>query len=158
MAERIVELVPMSSDEFKEFVAAHEEDYAQERSRNLETEIQDERRVAKRQYDEIAKGFEAGRVRAEFMLVHGDRVGVLLYSYDKDKKLAYLHYISVSEAYRRKGYAGQALELLEQVAIGLGAEKIALNVFGDNGSAKRLYEKNGYRSSFHGMHKKLRSG
>jgi ribosomal protein S18 acetylase RimI-like enzyme len=149
-------LVPMSKDEFREFVGNIEADYAQERSRNLDTNIEDEREVAKRQYAEIGKGFETGNIRAVFMQVAGDRVGLMVYGYDEKNRLAYLYYIRVFAEYRRRGYARAALELLEEDALRLGAEKIGLNVFGDNDSAKRLYERSGYRFAFHGMHKKLR--
>jgi len=153
-----MQLVRMSKDEFQEFVMGGEEDYAQERSRNLETLVEDERKVARQQYAEIARDFETGRVRAELILVAGNRVGFMVYSYDEKKRLAYLLYIRIFEAYRRRGYARDALGLLEKDTIRLGADKIGLNVFGDNESAKRLYEKSGYRFAFHGMHKKIKKG
>ena len=152
----LMRLIPMRRTEFDQFVASHEEEYAQERSRNLETTIDEERKVSRKQYAEITRYVRPRTVRADGMEVAGKTVGCLVPSYDRSKRRSYLHYIVVFEEYRRKGYARAALELLEEEAKGLGAQSVSLNVFGDNGTAKLLYEKSGYQYAFHGMHKKLR--
>ena len=66
---------------------------------------------------------------------------------------AFIYFIGVDAAYRGRGYASQALDLLEAELAPLGIHRIGLNVFEDNPIAKHLYEKKGYRFASHHMAK-----
>lgn len=55
-----------------------------------------------------------------------------------------LYFIGILPPYRRRGYAMQALRLLEDKIRQQGLEEIRLYVFGHNTPACALYEKMGY--------------
>lgn len=56
----------------------------------------------------------------------------------------FVYWIGIDERHRRHGYAAAALSLLETEARRLGADRIALHVFGANAGARALYERLGY--------------
>jgi ribosomal protein S18 acetylase RimI-like enzyme len=56
----------------------------------------------------------------------------------------FIYDLLVFEAHRRRGYAEQAMRLIEAVAREKGVGKISLHVFGDNVAARKLYAKLGY--------------
>lgn len=58
---------------------------------------------------------------------------------------AFIYDFYLEEAQRGKGLGRQFMDELEQRAAALGAVSIGLHVFGDNLSARALYEKCGYR-------------
>ena len=55
-----------------------------------------------------------------------------------------LYFIGIFEPYRRRGYATQALRLLEEQVREAGLDEIRLYVFGHNARAWMLYDKTGY--------------
>jgi ribosomal protein S18 acetylase RimI-like enzyme len=57
---------------------------------------------------------------------------------------AFVYDLEVGERFRRRGYAEEAMRLLEGVVRARGAQKLLLHVFGDNTGARRLYLKLGY--------------
>ena len=60
------------------------------------------------------------------------------------RRVANLYLIYVFEGYRRRGYATQALRLLEQQVRQAGLGEIRLYVFGHNARAWDLYRKMGF--------------
>jgi RimJ/RimL family protein N-acetyltransferase len=56
----------------------------------------------------------------------------------------WIYDILVHERFRRRGYASRILDLVEDKARQLGAERVELHVFGHNPGARALYEKRGY--------------
>jgi GNAT superfamily N-acetyltransferase len=72
---------------------------------------------------------------------------------------AYVYDVEVREEQRGRGYGGVLMEAAEQWATSLGASYLALNVFGGNRVARRLYESLGYETTSVDMRKSLaRSG
>jgi len=59
-------------------------------------------------------------------------------------RTAVLYFIGIFEPFRRRGYATQALRLLEEGVRKAGLDEIRLYVFGHNTSAWALYGKTGY--------------
>jgi RimJ/RimL family protein N-acetyltransferase len=59
----------------------------------------------------------------------------------------WIYDIIVHERFRRRGYAGRILKLVEDKARELGAGKVELHVFGHNHGARALYEKLGYTAT-----------
>jgi ribosomal protein S18 acetylase RimI-like enzyme len=60
-------------------------------------------------------------------------------------KYAYIYGFRVRPSYRGRGIGSQMLETAESDLVQRGFEKVALNVARDNESARRLYERRGYR-------------
>jgi ribosomal protein S18 acetylase RimI-like enzyme len=57
------------------------------------------------------------------------------------REFVWIYDIITHEQFRRIGYARRTLQLVENKAKDLGAEKIELHVFGHNHGARALYEK-----------------
>jgi ribosomal protein S18 acetylase RimI-like enzyme len=55
-----------------------------------------------------------------------------------------VYFVGIFEPYRRRGYATQALCLLEEGVRKAGLDEIRLYVFGHNTPAWALYERTGY--------------
>jgi ribosomal protein S18 acetylase RimI-like enzyme len=60
------------------------------------------------------------------------------------RREAFIDDIEIYENFRRKGYASQALGILENIITEMGLKTIRLHVFGHNQNALKLYEKCGY--------------
>ncbi len=71
-------------------------------------------------------------------------VGYIWYMLEGNKD-AFLCDLYIKEDFRRKGYAGQTLERMEDEVKKLGCKTITLNVFDFNIEARGLYEKCGYK-------------
>jgi len=67
----------------------------------------------------------------------------------------WVEWIQVEPGFRRKGYATAALQALEELARGLGADRIGLTVWADNPGASELYTKLGYRPASQDLTKRL---
>ena len=81
------------------------------------------------------------------------RVGILWFAVNQSD--SFLCEFEIDEAFRRQGYATQALAELEIVAREKGVEKIGLHVFGHNHGARALYQKMGYIETNVNMAKQL---
>lgn len=79
-------------------------------------------------------------------LESGAKVGILWIFFNPQdrRKQAFIYDIEIHDAYRRQGYASQALLALEDYLRRQGAERIGLHVFGFNKEAQALYLKLGY--------------
>ncbi len=69
-----------------------------------------------------------------WFMVQSDHVGHFIFVVD----------IQVSKAFRRRGYGTQAFRFLEDKARNMGIDRIYLNVFEHNVTARWMYEKLGY--------------
>lgn len=67
----------------------------------------------------------------------------------------YIYHLFIKERYRRKGFATQAMLLLEEKAKQLGLKVLYLNVHACNMNAQHLYEKLGYQITSMHMAKQL---
>jgi RimJ/RimL family protein N-acetyltransferase len=87
----------------------------------------------------------------------GAKVGILwiFFNPGDQRNQAFIYDIEIYEAYRRRGYASQALKALEDYLRRQGAERIGLHVFGFNTGAQALYLKLGYEITNIQMAKKI---
>jgi ribosomal protein S18 acetylase RimI-like enzyme len=69
---------------------------------------------------------------------------------------AWVFDIEIDEAYRGKGYGRGLMEAAERELIGRGVTRLALNVFGYNTPAVKLYESLGFTVMSQQMAKPLR--
>lgn len=56
----------------------------------------------------------------------------------------FVYDLLIFDSFRRRGYAEEAMRVLERVAKEKGIRKLSLHVFGDNLGARKLYIKLGY--------------
>jgi ribosomal protein S18 acetylase RimI-like enzyme len=68
---------------------------------------------------------------------------------------AFIYYIEVAETERNKGYGRALLAAAEAEAAARGMRSLGLNVFGENATARRLYEAAGYETMSLQMKKEL---
>jgi ribosomal protein S18 acetylase RimI-like enzyme len=72
-----------------------------------------------------------------------------------EQRSLFIYDIHVDDAYRGRGYGKAAMLLAEEEARRRGIEHIALNVFGRNTVARRLYLSLGYAENAIAMSKSL---
>jgi mycothiol synthase len=58
--------------------------------------------------------------------------------------MAWICDVEVDAGHRRRGYGGEIIKALEVELAESGVPRLGLNVFGDNGTARRLYERLGF--------------
>ncbi len=83
-------------------------------------------------------------------------VGALWWGCRKKDQSVWIYDIEINEAHRRKGYAREALRLLEDWGRARGVPQIALNVFAFNSGAERLYREMGFIEMSKQMRKVLK--
>ena len=59
----------------------------------------------------------------------------------------WIYDLIIHENFRRRGYASQTLNLVEQRAARLGATSVGLHVFGHNKGAQALYKEQGFNTT-----------
>ena len=87
----------------------------------------------------------------------GDRVGTLWIGLRPASAgiEAYVYFVEVDEDRQGEGYGRAVMNAGAEAARRLGAASIALNVFGDNTAACRLYDSLGYRVTHQSMRREL---
>lgn len=88
----------------------------------------------------------------------GEPVGSLWFALDTTDqgKAGYLYSIRVAPAFRGRGHAKEALDLMEGLALDMGLTGMSLHVFGHNTNAQALYRASGYWTTGVVMRKPLR--
>src|SRR4051812_4727693 len=119
-------LRPMTEEQFTKFRAESMEDYAQERARNSGLPIEIERDIAEKQYAELLKdGVQTqGTYLWKIIADSSEPVGDLWVAVYEDRKEAFIFLIEIATPHRSRGYAGQALDLLETELASLGIHQI----------------------------------
>jgi ribosomal protein S18 acetylase RimI-like enzyme len=84
-------------------------------------------------------------------------VGVLWFRANLDSATpsGFIFDIEIDESHRRKGYARQAMQQLEEIARKMGLRQLELHVFAFNEGARSLYESLGYTVTSLNMAKRL---
>ena len=152
-----IELVPMTAQEFDEWLPATIKGYAAE---HVRTGRWSEAEAIERSREEHARLLPQGLATPDHRLwsvvAGGEAVGVLwIQVMQKPVPSAFVYNIEIYPQFRRRGYAEQAMLKLEEEARRLGLEGIRLHVFGHNTAARPLYEKLGYVPTNINMLKRL---
>ncbi|MER7177220.1 GNAT family N-acetyltransferase [Streptomyces mesophilus] len=87
-------------------------------------------------------------------LLDGDDVAGIIWVAGQEEG-RYVYWVQVEEAYRGRGHGRTLMLLAEHEAREAGVGRIALNVFSDNTTARRLYESLDYRPVSHSVYKPL---
>jgi ribosomal protein S18 acetylase RimI-like enzyme len=154
-------LVPMSDATFAAFCERAIVDYARD---NAQTGRWPEQEAADRSRAEFRRLLPQGLATPGHFLYEirsepeGQAVGALWFAVDTNNGsgAGYLFNIQVDPAFRGRGHAKAALDLVEDIALGMGLHSMALHVFGHNPGAQALYRASGYWTTGLNMRKPLR--
>jgi GNAT superfamily N-acetyltransferase len=153
-----VELRPMRDDEFAAWLPVMRDRYAKDMIRDAG--LPPERANAKA-VDDIDRLFPGGQPSAEQLVyvieAEGEPVGDLWLAERDDafQPGVFIFDITVEEPHRGRGYGKAAMLFAEEEARRRGHDRVALNVFGGNAVARRLYQSLGYEEDAIAMSKKL---
>ena len=137
----MIELRPMTEEEFDTLKASMYASYPEERAKASGGVVtQEDIEVGKRQIDELMSESIHSKAHHYWKMVAPEVgvVGDLWVFVDDAKRRGFIYFIGTDEAYRGQGYGQQALEALEVAMRPLGVTQIGLNVWGDNTVARRL--------------------
>jgi ribosomal protein S18 acetylase RimI-like enzyme len=138
----------MTEDEFAAFKAFLAVEYEQDVARGLGVPVEEVHEQAQQQIEALMKdGIKSPDHRYwKVIASDGGAVGDLWVML-RPRQEAFIYFIGIDEAYRGQGYGEQTMNQLEVVMRSQGIIRIALNVFGDNAVAQRLYQRVGYRAA-----------
>jgi RimJ/RimL family protein N-acetyltransferase len=145
----MIELIPMTEQEFQTFQNQSIQDYAQDHVQAGRWSQQEALQQATQEFQELLPQGLHSPDQYLYMIVDNpseQRVGLLWFAVrtQATQKMVFVYDVVIFEAFRRHGYATQAFQTLEDHARELGATSIGLHVFGHNHAARDLYEKLGY--------------
>lgn len=156
-----IELAAMSADQFEKWKPSNIADYAKQHTIGGKWTAKDSLRLAREEFDRLLpQGVATPDHRFFSMVLLPDRkvVGMLWVKVEREPRLAsFIYMIEVFKPFRRRGFASQAMRLLEKDVRRLGHESIHLHVFGHNAAARSLYERLGYLPTNVLMRKRFRT-
>ena len=156
----MLKLVAMTAPEFEAFLEHGIQEYARDRVQaGFWTETESLARSRKEHRALLPDGIKS-RYHHFYTIQDsngGDSVGVLWLKTDLDSSrgAGFIFDLEIHEPYRRKGYARQAMQELENVARGMGLRQLGLHVFAYNQAARALYDQLGYQVASLNMLKDL---
>lgn len=155
----MVQLVPMTEDDFQRFYERAIRNYAEEKTQAGNYSPEEALEGSRREFEELLPNGLSSKDNHLFMIVDetgGQKVGHLWFNVrQKNPPTAFIYDVEVFQEFRRRGYAEQAFLRLEENVKELGLAKIGLHVFGHNHAARALYEKLGYEITNINMAKAL---
>ncbi|QFU92882.1 GNAT family N-acetyltransferase [Amycolatopsis sp. YIM 10] len=154
-----VELVPMTEEEFAAYRAHVIVAYAEAKVKagNWPAEGAEQRSVEV--HEKLLPAGLATSANHVYTARDDGRVVGTLWFAERDGengRLAYLYNIEVAGAERGKGYGKAMMAALEHEVLAVGLDAIQLHVFGDNTTARSLYQGAGYAETNVVMNKRLR--
>jgi ribosomal protein S18 acetylase RimI-like enzyme len=155
----MVELVPMTADEFREYLEESVRGYAEEKvAAGNWTEEEAQERAAREFAQHLPQGLDTPNqhlftVRAP----ERNQVGYIWLAVQDHggKRSSFIFDLAIHAPFRRRGYGAATLRAIEEVARTLGVSEIGLHVFAHNTAARALYEKMGYEVTNINMRKEL---
>jgi GNAT superfamily N-acetyltransferase len=158
----MVQLVPMTAEEFEAFMEI-----------SMRDQSQGQVQAGAWRAEEADKNIQA--LRSQFLPAGvatpnhffftiqqadtGAQVGGLWYVVEEEegRRQFFVMDIQIDQAHRRRGYGSQAFRAMEEKAREMGITTIALHVFKHNHTARAMYEKLGYAGTDTMMSKELTS-
>jgi RimJ/RimL family protein N-acetyltransferase len=145
----MVQLVPMTEDDYQRYLAWAMEDYAQAQVKAGSWRPDEAEELAQQEFETLLP--DGLSTSGQFLYVvqreeDGAEVGWLWYGIreQRESRYAALYDFLIFEAYRRQGYGSEALRALEREVRKEGMDRVVLHVFGHNEAARALYRKMGY--------------
>lgn len=156
----MVQLVPISAEEFDSYIVRQVSDYAEEK---IAAGAWAKEGALERSKKEIKRLLPRGKdTESNFIFKIADdstgvKVGTIWIKAFRDVGVpyAFVYDIIIDRDERRKGYGKAAMKALEAVVKELGLGRIGLHVFGHNEAAIKLYETSGFRVTDINMMKTL---
>lgn len=145
----MIQLIPMNESDFHTYCERAISEYAEEHVRGG-------RWSAAEAYEQAAKAYQkllpdGLATPNQFLYTLTDEstqtpVGMLWFALESQagQRVAFIYDVAIHPAFRRRGYATQAFQALEEQVRAQGVGQIRLHVFGHNYEARALDEKLGY--------------
>ena len=156
----MIKLVPMTELEFEMYLQYNIQAYAQDQAQSgRESEEEGVEEGTQQYHHLLPQGLQTADHSLNMIVSEesGRNIGILWF--DQREQMSgqqiFVNDIVIFEEFRRRGYARQAMRLLEKQATELGASSIGVRHFGDNESARILYAKLKYTMDQPGMSKNL---
>jgi RimJ/RimL family protein N-acetyltransferase len=143
----MVQLIPMTEEEYQQFIAWAVDDYAREQINAGSWQPDEAFAKAQQTFDQLLPEGLASPTQYFYMIRHNEEdIGYLWFGIREPEgnRFVGLHELLIFETYRRQGYASKALEVMEKKVIEMKLTKVVLHVFGHNHGARALYQKLGY--------------
>lgn len=148
----MVKLEPMHQEDFERFLERAVRDYAEDHVRNGNWSAEGALEKSKNEFEHyLPEGIQSpNQYLWSIINEENDKIGVLWVQVKEGK--AFIFDFVIDEEFRGKGYGKQSLAAMDETLKSMGAESVALHVFGDNVSAQALYRKAGFEIT--GIHMK----
>ena len=159
----VVCLIPMTEDGFNAYIERGTINYAEENARAGYWPTAEALGKSHQAYEKLLPEGMATEGHYFYSIEevkHGRKVGILWLAVRRGtaRPSGFVYDLSIDERFRRRGYATQAMRVLEGKARELGLEAIALHVFTHNPAAVGLYKNLGYDVKSINMVKELSLG
>ena len=143
----MIRLEPMTEVGFEDYLAKAIPEYAADKAQAGNWPEAEALELSRKEYQNLLpEGLKTvGNYLFTLVNNHAEAVGYLWYArLEKRPEAAFIFDFEVYSAFRRQGYASQALAALVLQAGGEGFKKLELHVFGYNTAARELYKKSGF--------------
>jgi ribosomal protein S18 acetylase RimI-like enzyme len=154
----MIKLIPMTQNEYDAFLERSVPEYAAENVRAGYWDESEALERSKKEFDELLPNGLGSENHHLFTITTDEGPAGVIWmraNVNQPIKAGFIFELYVDEKFRGRGYAQQAMLLLEEKARELGLVKIALHVFASNDTARRLYERLGYQVNSMNMSKPL---
>ncbi len=155
----MVQLIPMSEAEFQDYLSDAIKEYAQEHVTAGNWHPSEALAKSEKEYQQLLPDGPSSKNQYLYAIQDketGSMVGMLWFAVKEEPpKSVFIYDFRIYEEYRRRGYAIQSLQAVEEKVKQFGINTISLHVFGHNQAAIALYKKAGFETTNILMTKKL---
>lgn len=146
----MIKLFPMTQSEYDGYYPTALRHLAEEMAKGRGVTSDKMMEAAKKSFETL---LPAGNINVPDQYLYNiladeQKIGILWFGLKKNQPLpeVFIWDIIIKPENRGKGYGKLAMAALEEKVKGLGISRIALNVFGHNKTARKLYELLGYET------------
>jgi len=152
----MVRLEALQQDDFERFLEREVRGYAEDHVRNGNWPAEGALERSRKEFEFYLPDGIHTQDQYLWSLVDNsnNKIG-MLWVQVKDHKAFIFDFVS-NEEFRGKGFGKQSLAAMDETLKSMGAESVALHVFGDNIIAQELYKKAGYQITDIQMKKTLK--
>ena len=154
----MVKLVPMTPAQFEAYLEPTIAAYARDRARAELLEPVEAERLAREQIEQmLASGLDT---KGHFFFTieeagAEERVGIVWFLIDEPSRTLFVCDLVIDAAYRRRGYGGEVIALIEDKARRAHCKQLRLHVFGHNTGAAAFYRRLGFSAVNIHMNKRI---